>query len=82
MLRSAQNCKKYTILETLRNITQQENMETRQMIPFFSSTFSALTSTSEFENTQNSFSCGLLFGPFWSVKYLNFWPKATDSDCS
>ena len=26
----------------------------------------------EFENTQNSFSCGLSFGPFWSVKYLNF----------
>ena len=20
------------------------------------------------------------FGPFWWVKYLNFWPKATDSD--
>ena len=29
----------------------------------------------EFENTQNSFSCGPSFGPFWSVKYLNFGQK-------
>ena len=29
-------------------------------------------------NTQNSF----LRGPFWSVKYLSFWQKATDSDSS
>ena len=41
-----------------------------------------VTFISEFENTQNSFSCGLPFGPFWSVKYLNFSPKATDSDSS
>ena len=34
-----------------------------------------LTLISEFENTQNSFSCGLHFGPFWSVKYLNFEKK-------
>ena len=57
-------------------------METRQMIPFFSSTFSAqlfVIFISEFENTQNSFP---LFGPFWSVKYFKFWPKATDSDSS
>ena len=55
-------------------------METRQMIPFFSSIFSAqlfVIFISEFENTQNSFP---LFGPFWSVKYFKFWPKATDSD--
>ena len=42
------------------------------MIPFFSSTFSApfVTFISEFENTQNSFSCGSPpFGPFWSEKY-------------
>ena len=37
---------------------------------------------SESENTQNSFSCGLHFGLFWSVKYLNFWPEATNSDNS
>ena len=57
-------------------------MKTRQTTLFFSSTFSTLfvTFISEFENTQNSFSCGPLFGPLWSVKYLNFCPKATDSD--
>ena len=35
-------------------------MKTRQMAPFFSSTFSALFATfiSEFENSHNSFSCG------------------------
>ena len=37
---------------------------------------------SDFQNTQNSFSCGRPFDPNWSVKYLNFWPKATDSDSS
>ena len=49
-------------------------METRQMTPFFSSTLSALafvTFIFIFENSQNSFLCGLPFGPFWSVKYLN-----------
>ena len=54
--------------------------------PFFSSTFTALTVCvtfiSEFENTQNSLSCGPLFGSFWSVEYLNLWPKATDSEHS
>ena len=25
-----------------------------------------------FENIQNSFPCGPFFGPFWSVKHLNF----------
>ena len=28
-----------------------------------------------FETSQNSFSCGPLFGPFWFVKYLNFGQK-------
>ena len=42
-LRSAQNCKKCTFLNNLRTITQEGNMETRQMTPFFSSTFSDLT---------------------------------------
>ena len=28
-----------------------------------------------FENSQNSCSCHSPFGLFWSVKYLNFWPK-------
>ena len=43
LLRSAQNCKKYPFLDNLRAIAQEGNMETRQMTPFFSSTFSALT---------------------------------------
>ena len=59
-------------------------METKQMTPFFSSTFSALfvIFIFVFENSQNSFSYGLHFGPFWSVKYLRFWEKATNSDSS
>ena len=43
LLSSAQDCKKYTLLDNLRTITQERNMETRQMAPFFSSTFFALT---------------------------------------
>ena len=38
-------------------------METGQLL---------VTFISEFENTQNSFPCGSPFGPFWSVKYINF----------
>ena len=34
-LTSAQNCMKYTFLDNLRVITQEGNMETRQMTPFF-----------------------------------------------
>ena len=45
------------ILGRLKYLIYQEgNMETKQMIPFFSSTFSTLTVLtfiSEFENTQN-----------------------------
>ena len=43
MLTSAQNCQKYTFLDNLRIITQEGNMQTRQMTPFFSSTFCNLT---------------------------------------
>ena len=51
--------------------------ETRQITTFFSSSFSTLfvTFILVFKNSQNSFSCGLPFGPFWSVKYLNFGQK-------
>ena len=75
---------KMHFLDNLRTITQEGSMETRQMTLFFSSTFSNLfvIFISEFENAQNSFSCGPPFRLFWSVKYLNFWPKATDSDSS
>ena len=41
-------------VDNLRTITQQGNMETRQMAPFFSSTFYALTACNihfVFENT-------------------------------
>ena len=50
-------------------------MKNRQMIPFFSSTFSGLTVCNIhvlFGNSQNSFSCCPAFGPFCSVKSLNF----------
>ena len=53
-------------------------METRQMKPFFSSTFSALTVSNIHFYTWKQLkfifmlSC---FGPFWSVKYLNFGPE-------
>ena len=52
--------------------------------PIFSSTFSALfvMFISDFGNNQNSFSCGPPFVPFWSVKYPNLCPKATNSDSS
>ena len=39
LLRSAQNCKKCTFSDSLRTITREGNMETRQKNPFFSSTF-------------------------------------------
>ena len=55
-------------------------MGTRQMTPFFSFTFAALTILSflNFKILKIYISRGLRFGPFWSVKYLNFCPKATD----
>ena len=73
------NCKKCPFLDNLRTITQKGNMETRQMTPlFFDLPFPLylfVTYIFVFENSQNSFSCGPLFGPFWSVKYLNFEQK-------
>ena len=60
-----------------KNHNSRRNIETRQMTPFFSSTFYALfvTFIFIFGNSQNSFSCGVPFGQFWSVKYLNFGQK-------
>ena len=74
---SAQNWEKYTFLDNLRTITQEENMETKQMTLFFRSTFSALTVTFIFlfENSQNLFLFGPPFRPFWSMKYPNFGQK-------
>ena len=57
-------------------------MGTRQMTPFFPSTsvlWIFVTFISEFKNTQNS--CPI-FGPFWPVKSLDFWPEATNLDSS
>ena len=85
MLRSAQNCKKYTFLDNFSTTTQEGNMETRQMTHFFHLLFPIqlfVMFISEFENTQNLFSGVLPFGLIWFAKYLNFWPKATDSDTS
>ena len=42
LLSSAQNWEKCTFFDNLRIITQEGNMETTQMNPFFSSTFAAL----------------------------------------
>ena len=54
-------------------------MEIRQITPFFIHflryMFLFVTFIFAFENSQNSFSCGLLNGPFCSVKYLNFGQK-------
>ena len=61
---------KMHFLDNLRTITQEGNIEARQLTPFFSCTFSALN-VLEFKNISNSFSCGSPFGPFWSVKHLN-----------
>ena len=43
LLRSAQNCKKCTFSDNLKTITWEGNMGTRQLTPFFLSTFSNLT---------------------------------------
>ena len=53
-------------------------METRQMTPFFHLLFLLklfVTFIFVFENSQNSFSYGLPFDPFWPVKYLSFGKK-------
>ena len=60
-------------------ITQEWNMETKQKTPFFHLLFPKQLIEifiSEFENTQNSISCG----PFG--RFLSFWSKATYSDSS
>ena len=78
LLRLEENCKKCTFLDNLRAITQEANIEIKQITPFFSPTFSLhlfATFIFVFENSQNSFSCCPTFGPFWSVKYLYFGQK-------
>ena len=51
-------------------------METRHMISFLYLLFPLfVTFISEFENSQNSFSFGPPFDPFWSVKCINVGQK-------
>ena len=78
LLALEQNCKKCTFLYNLMTITQEGNMKTRRMTSFFLSIFSTLTvcyihfciwKWSKF------ILCGPPFGPFWSVKCLNFGVK-------
>ena len=74
---------KIHFFDNLRIITQERNMEATQMTPFFHLLlllYLFVTFISDFENTQNSFPCGPPFVQFWSVKYLYFLPKTTDSD--
>ena len=50
-------------------------MKTRQMTLILDLIFPIWLSVIfifEFENTQNSFSCGPPVDPFWSLKYLNY----------
>ena len=79
LLRSAPNCKNCYFLDNLRTITQEGNMETRQMTPFFSSSFSALTVCNiHFYIWKYS-----KFIFMWSIlvcKISQFWAKATDSN--
>ena len=67
---------KCTFLENWRTITQERNMN---KWPYFLHLLFPLqlfvAFMFGFENVQNSFSCGPRFGPFWSVKYLNFEQK-------
>ena len=51
LLRSAQNCERWTFLDNLQTINQVGNMETRQMTQFFH----FLTFIFVCENSQNSF---------------------------
>ena len=69
MPRSSQNCNILTFLDNLRTVTHERNMETREMILFFSSTFSTLTVTfiSEVENTKNKNSFIFLWTPLWFI---------------
>ena len=69
--------KKCTFLDNSRIITQEANMETQKMTPFFHllSTLYVCNIHSCIWNSPNLFSCGPTLGPFWSAKYLNFGQK-------
>ena len=54
-------------LDNLRTITQEENMETRQMTPFFSSTFSDLTVCNIHFWIWKYSKFIFMWSPFWSI---------------
>ena len=76
--------KKCNFFENLRIITQEENMETTKTTPFFSSTFLTFSTCLYYSfldwKILNIHFQIHYFGLFWSVKYLNFLPKTSDSD--
>ena len=74
---------KCTFLENLRTITQEGNMETKQMTLFSSSTFSALTLCSIHFCFWKCSKFIFMWSTLWSIlvcKIPQFWAKATDSD--
>ena len=83
LLRSAQNFKKCTFLENLRTIIKEGNMETRQMTPFYSSTFSAVTVCNIqlcIWKLSNSITMWSLHWPILFCNIPQFCAKAADSD--
>ena len=75
MQRSAQICKKCTILGNLRTITQERKKEIRQWTPFLTSNFWVLTVCYIhlcIWKLPKFIFMGSSFCPFWPAKYLNF----------
>ena len=69
---------KMQFFDNLRTITQERNMETRQMTKYVHLLFPLVlfvTLIFVSEKSKNSFLCGPPFDPFLSVKYLNFGQK-------
>ena len=76
LLRSAQICKKCTIFWQFKDHYSGKRKGNLANDAIFSYTFWALTVRDIiflFKKCQNLLFWGTLFGPFWSVKYLNFW---------
>ena len=75
MLRSAQICKKCTILANLRTTTQERKNKIIQMTPFFSSTFWVVLACDIhfcIWKLPKFVFMGSSFRSFWPSKYLNF----------
>ena len=74
----APNCKKDAIFDNLRTITQEWDIKTRQMIPFFHLLFESFLFRKlifAFEFSKFIFMGSSPFGPVWAAKYLNFGGK-------